>query len=384
MIRVLHSIDTTGPGGAETVFVNLIKGLDAQKFESIVVIPGPGWMYDTLRSKGVEPIFVQSRGGFNLRYLLELVRVIRKHKIDIVQSHLFGSNLYCSLAGMICRVPVISTFHGFVDSSEMERLMSLKVRMINWGSRKIVFVSDMLREHFVQKHGFADSKAVTIYNGVDTTIFKPQKDDSIRKELGISSEHILIGAVGNIRLPKGYDILLRAAKLVYEHYPECRFVVAGEGSGKLYDSLIEFRQQLGLEKVFYFLGFHSDSAKVMNNFDIFVLPSTSEGFSISTIESLACGLPVVVTKSGGPEEIVTHGKNGLLVGSKHNDIADAVIRLIGDSDLRNDLSINSCKKINEIFSLTKMIDKYTSVYHLILLPKSEYRVKSFLWRKFTK
>lgn len=363
MIRVLHSIDTTGPGGAETVFVNLVKGLDVQKFKSIVVIRGPGWVCDTLRSNGIEPIFVQSRGGFNIRYLWELVGVIRKHKIDIVQSHLLGSNLYCCLAGIICRVPVVSTFHGFVDRSETERLMALKVRIINRGSKKIVFVSDLLRKHFVQKHGFAENKAETIYNGVNTSVFKPQRSDSIRKKLGVLPEHILIGAVGNIRPAKGYDIFLRAAKLIYNHYPGCRFAVAGQGSGKLYDSLIELRQQLGLEKVFHFLGFQSDSAMVMNNFDIFVLPSTSEGFSISTIESMACGLPVVVTRSGGPEEIVTNGKDGLLVGRKPGDIAAAVKSLIENYDLRSDISVNSYKTINKKFSLTKMIEDYTSLYN---------------------
>lgn len=360
MIRVLHSIDTTGPGGAETVFVNLIKGLDAQKFESIVVIRGPGWVCDTLRLNGVEPIFVQSRGGFNIRYLWELVGIIRKHKINIVLSHLLGSNLYCSLAGMICCVPVISTFHGFVDSSETERLMSLKVRMINWGSKKIVFVSDMLREHFVQKHGFADSKAVTIYNGIDTSIFKPQKDDSIRKELGILSEHIVIGAVGNIRTAKGYHGFLNAAKLIYEKHPECRFVIAGHGEGDLYLSLLALRVELGLERVVFCIGFRDNVGIVYNNFDIFVLPSISEGFSISTIEAIACGLPVIVTRSGGPEDIISDGESGILVTANKEEIARGVIFLIENEGIRRRITNFSRDNVVCKYSTTRMIEKYSS------------------------
>ena len=67
MIRILHTIDTTGPGGAETVFVNLIKGLDTQKFESTVAIYGSGWVCDTLRESNIYPVFVPSRGKFNIR-----------------------------------------------------------------------------------------------------------------------------------------------------------------------------------------------------------------------------------------------------------------------------------------------------------------------------
>lgn len=358
MIRILHSIDTTGPGGAETIFVNLIKGLDTQKFESIVVIRGPGWVCDTLRSNGVEPIFVQSRGGFNFRYLWELVRVIRKYNIDIVQSHLLGSNLYCSLAGMICRVPVISTFHGFVDSSEMERLMSLKVRMINWGSRKIVFVSDMLREHFVQKHGFADSKAVTIYNGVDTSIFKPKKDDSLRKEFGILPEHILVGAVGNIRPAKGYSVLLEAAKLIYEKHPECRFVIVGHGEEGLYHSLLKLKKDLALENVCFFSGFRGNASTIYNNFDLYVSTSITEGFSISTIEAMASGLPVVVTHSGGPEEIVKNCGHGVICDNDKISVAKSVITLLRDRERSPEMMLEVCNYVGDTFGLNLMLRKY--------------------------
>ena len=92
MIKILHTIDTTGPGGAETVFINLIKGLDKTKFESVVAIRGPGWVYDELIRGGVKPIFLQTKGSFNYKYLLSMISIIRKNKIDVIQSHLFGSN----------------------------------------------------------------------------------------------------------------------------------------------------------------------------------------------------------------------------------------------------------------------------------------------------
>ena len=362
MIRILHSIDTTGPGGAETVFVNLIKGLEPKTFESIVVIHGEGWVADTLRSHGVEPIFIQSRGGFNFRYLLGLVNVIRKNRIDIVQSHLLGSNLYCCLAGLICRIPVVSTIHGFVDTSDRERLKWLKTRLINLGSKKIVFVSDRLREHYVHHLGFSARKSVTIYNGVDTSVFYPQKDDSIRKELGIGPEHVVIGAVGNIRPAKGYGLFLKAARLVYDRHPACRFVVAGQGSGALYQKLLQLRDDLGLQDVFFFIGFRADAALVYNNFDIFVLPSTSEGFSISTIEAMACGLPVAVTKSGGPEEIVNNKIYGIVADHSVESFSDSMELLI---NLKKNTNLICCKSVDHVklkFSLNSMIFLYEKIY----------------------
>jgi hypothetical protein len=95
MIRVLHTIDTTGPGGAETVFINLVKGLDPNRFESFAAIRGPGWVSDNLRKHQIQPIFINTRGAFSLKYLYGMIRIIKFLKIDVIQSHLFGANLYC-------------------------------------------------------------------------------------------------------------------------------------------------------------------------------------------------------------------------------------------------------------------------------------------------
>ncbi len=363
MIRILHTIDTTGPGGAETVFLNLAKGLDSRHFESFAAITGPGWVSDELRNNGIKPIFIRARGGFNIQYLLDLGRIIREYKIDLVQSHLLGSNVYCSLVGLICHVPVISTFHGFADTSNKERLMSIKRCLVNLGAKKIVFVSDRLREHFVREYRFSVEKSVTIYNGIDTSVFKPQPDCSIRKELGLTPENVLIGAVGNIRPAKGYEYFLKAARLIHEKHPECRFVIAGEGSGVLYDDLLKLRNELSLQDIFFFLGFRDDVPKVLNNFDIFVLSSVSEGFSISTIEAMSCGIPVVVTRSGGPEEIILDGENGIMVESKdYIGISEAIIKIMRFIQFKNNIINSGYKLVYEKFSHLSMIKNYKEVY----------------------
>jgi len=374
MIRILHTIDTTGPGGAETVFLNLVKDMNGDRFHSTVVIGGPGWVCNELRKIGIEPIFINSKGSFNLRYLLDLVKIIRSYRIDIIQSHLLGSNLYSSLAGLLCGVPVVSTFHGFVDVNAKERFSDLKSKIINLGSQKIVFVSEGLREFYVNKKGFSPGKSVTIYNSIDTSIFKPQRDDSIRKQYGIGPENVLVGSVGNIRPAKGYDYLLRAAKMVVDKHPEFRFVVAGEGSGKLYDDLLILRKQLNLEKIFFFLGFISDIPKLMNNTDIFVLPSESEGFSISTIEAMACGLPVIATRCGGPEEIISHLSNGILVDNDSiSCLSDSIIEIYINKSLRQNLVTNGLACVSNSYSNNISSGKYKSYYYNLLQNKRDYK-----------
>lgn len=364
MIRILHIIDTTGPGGAETVFINLIKGLDAHRFQSIVVIAGAGWVCDELRKIGIEPIVISSKGAFNFSYWGGLVNIIRKNRIDIIQSHLLGANLYSCLAGMFCNVPVISTFHGFVDIESHEKLYALKSKIISLGSQKIVFVSKRLLGYYVNQKRMPLSKSIVIHNGVDISVFKPNRDDSVRNKLGLESEHMLVGAIGNIRPAKGYEYLLEAARLAIDRMPQIRFVIAGEGAGGIYSDLLESRSRLGLEKHVIFLGFVSETCKLLNNLDLFVLSSVSEGFSISTIEAMACGVPVVVTQSGGPEEIIENGLSGIVVPPRDPRLmADAIIEsLESNGRFTNQAGIERCK---ELFSIGKMVGDYIEIYNSI-------------------
>lgn len=364
MINILHAIDTPGPGGAETVFLEIIRRLDKTRFCSYPVIPGKGYLFEELKKEGMEPIIIQSKGSFSLSYLSDLIHIVRKYKIDVIHSHLFGSNIYCSLTGLICRKPVISVFHGFVDAHVKDILLKARVALVNNGSRYTVFVSDHLKDFFVGTIGFKPEKAVTIHNGIDMSEFaNTKRDPEVRKELGCDEGTVVIGAIGNIRPAKGYEYLIRAAAIVVKKIPHCRFVIAGEGSGELFHSLQILRTELGLDRYVSFIGYRKDKANLLRAFDIFVVSSLSEGFSIAAIEAMSCRIPVVATRSGGPEEIINNGQTGILVESQKPDtLANALMHLINDTNLRSLLAGNGQKAVQEKFGVSKMIESYTHLY----------------------
>lgn len=364
MKTVLHTIDTTGPGGAETVFVNLAAKIDRQRFRSVVAINGPGWVHDELQRRGLNPILLTAgkNTSFDFRYLRQLIDIVRRERVDLIHSHLFGANVYSSLVGLLCGVPVVSTFHGAVDVGGRNRLRGLKFALINAGSRKIVFVSDHLRRQLLAGTRLAPARAARIYNGIDLAHHAPARDARLRRELGLDDEDVLTGAIGNLRPAKGYDVLLHAAALLAAKDRRFKIIIAGHGAGRLQERLLELRAQLGLEAQVFFLGFRADVAALLRNLDIFVLSSTTEGLSISTIEAMACGLPVVVTRSGGPEEIVRHEDNGLLVDVGSPDqIAAAIERIAGDAALRQLLSANASRAAVR-FGETAMIADYEALY----------------------
>jgi len=363
MITLLHTIDTTGPGGAETVFIDLATLLPRDQYRSIVLIRGKGWVYDELCRRGVRPILMDAKGSFNWRYLRSLTGLIRRERVDLIQSHLLGSNVYCSLAGLLTGIPVISTFHGEVDIGRDERFMALKFAAINAGSRHIVAVSEGLKMRIAGRTPLRVNKTGVIYNGIDTRQFSRPPAKELRQQLGWPEDCCLAGCLGNIRPAKDYPLLLEAAALLKGQGEDYRFVIAGQGEGELFDRLLSRRKELGLEERVVFLGFNDDPAGFLANLDLFVLPSSSEGFSIATIQAMASGLPVVVTRSGGPEEIVSHAVTGWMV-----DVGDAPglangLRTLGkDPDLRQQLASAGRQHAMANFDIQGMLSDYQQLY----------------------
>jgi glycosyltransferase involved in cell wall biosynthesis len=363
MKTILHCIDTTGPGGAETVFIDLATRLPADKYRAVVVIRGKGWVYEELCRRGVAPILLDAKGSFNRTYLSALCKLIRRERVDLVQSHLLGSNVYCAMAGLLTRTPVVTTFHGSVDIGERERFKWLKFAAINAGARCVVAVSEDLKDDILQRTPLRPGKLCVIYNGIDTSVFLRPRSERLRQQFGWAEEEIIIGSLGNIRPAKGYDFLLRAAALLQESPHRYRFVIAGQGKGGLYDGLLQLRKELGLEDRVLFLGFIDDAAEFLSNLDLFLSTSISEGLPLSAIQAMVAGLPLVATRCGGYEELVADRENGVLVDvGDPRAIADALELLVNDVGLQDKLAQQARKHVIETFDLSAMLAGYEKVY----------------------
>lgn len=331
------------------------------------MIRGEGWVYEELCRRGITPLFIDAKGSFNWRYLRDLVTLIRYERVDLIQSHLLGSNVYCSLAGLLMRVPVVATFHGAVDLAGTERLKGLKFTAINLGARCIVAVSASLRKNILSRTTLNASKTEVIHNGICTADFQRIHSDALRQQFGWGKENIIVGSLGNIRSAKGYDILLRAAALLKDKSVIFRFVIAGQGKHGLYDDLLKLRKELSLEDNVHFLGFNGDPAGFLSSLDLFLLPSKSEGFSIATIQAMAASLPVIVTRSGGPEEIVTHGENGLMIEANCPEaIAGALEKLAANPDLCAKLASRGREHAIQNFDISSMLRAYQNIYDRVL------------------
>jgi len=361
MKTILHVIDTGGSGGAETVFLNTATRLSPGRFRSIAVVGSDGWLAARLRERGMEPVIAPAKGSFNISYLLGLVEIIRREKPDAIVAHLYGSAIYASVAGMLCRRPVVSVLHGQSDVNPRARFAAAKAAIVRRGTSRVVFVSGNLRDELAPALGLDPRHCEVVVNGVDLDVFSPGRHSSIRDELRLPAGTALVGAVGNIRVPKAYDVLLRAAGRVLESGAAVHFAIAGDCSGALADKLLALRAELGIDRHVTFLGLRSDVANVLRNFDVFALSSRTEGFSIACIEAMACGVPVVSTRSGGPQQILDGGCGELVPVDDPAQLADAIRRLLESPAKRGAMIDAALERVRERYSLSAMIDNYESL-----------------------
>lgn len=357
-LSFLHIIDTTGPGGAETIFTQLAAETQKQGYKTIALIRGPGWVKSELERLGIDVRLMDCKGSLNIKFLLGLVSLLRREKITVIQSHLLGSNVYASLAGLICNIPVFSVFHGFVDVSKSERFRFLKFLAIRLGSKKVIAVTEQLRDMLTGVKILQPDNIIIIANGVDTHIFKPA-DEHGGAEL---TQKITIGCLGNFRKAKNYPLAVKVIERLVHQGFDVELLVAGDNKNKLADECRALSVELNISDKVHFVGFINNAADYLNSLDIYLLTSSSEGHPLALTQAMACGLPIVATKCG-IEHVVRDGETALLAENESVDsVCEKLVALINSSELRKKMFVSSPIAVREFWSLSSTLTKYMTIY----------------------
>jgi glycosyltransferase involved in cell wall biosynthesis len=360
---ILHAIETGGPGGAETVLRDLVSNLDRSRFRSLVLLPEGNWLPRELQERNVTTVLVDSRAWYDLKLPRAMFRIIRREHVDLIHSHLPGQNFYSCLVGRLTGCPTVVTYHGapWLTTGGGAR-QAFKFWFVARTAQMVVAVSDHLKTLLLNA-GFPADRMLRIYNGINISRFDEAQSSRLRAELRCSETTKLVGMVANLRQAKGYEYYVRAAGKVLEQFPDTRFVAVGEIDEDIGKQTRELVGALGLGQKFTFLGFRPNVAGILKDLDVFALSSLSEGLSIATIEAMAAGKPVVVTRSGGPQEIVEDNQSGFLVPAADTGaMASKICDLLQYPDKASILGRNARKTVESKFSLVKMVQEYESLY----------------------
>jgi len=205
-------------------------------------------------------------------------------------------------------------------------------------------------------------KLYVCYKSIDPTLYTSML--SQKQDRCSSMYHILF--IGGNMQRKGLPVLIKASSKVLKILPNTKFWVVGSDTGV--SRMISLSKELGVHSNFCFLGWipHEDLVNLYSQTDIFVMPSLTEAFGVTFLEAMACGVPVIGTRVGGIPEIIQHGYNGLLVEPNNSDdLADAIIQLLSDSELRKQLRIAGVETAHR-FDVSRMMECTYSIYKRII------------------
>lgn len=353
-IRVMHMNDSLNLGGAETMIFNLISDLNRQRITPFACsMSVDNALKSTFLESGIPVYECPKKSGLDWKNIFRIAKILRRERIDILHTHNFSSWLWGGLATLFtpsCRL--VHTQHSDIKLNRLPPapLRSILARV----SRQVAVVSDPVGKHLLDDGFCPAEKLRVIYNGIPLDTQKNDKDPDAR--------HLAI--VARLAPVKNHAFLIRSFAKVVRQHENIKLDILGDGP--LMDDLQQLTRELGVEDQVNFWGQVHNARTLMTSFDVFVLSSLSEGLSISVLEALAAGLPVIATDVGGNFILVRDNENGLLVPSEDESAMVAAIeKLLTASDsagLRDTMGQKSLQIVKSGFSNKTMVDKYQAIY----------------------
>ncbi|TVP48873.1 MAG: glycosyltransferase [Gemmatimonadales bacterium] len=298
-----------------------------------------------------------------LRQCRSLHRLVRKTRPDVVHSYFFWPIMYGRIlkrAGVIRNLVENREDQGFNLGPSDYRML----RLTSGVPDRVICVSEAVREVVVEREGLSPDRTVVVRNGVASSppTLSGVELEALRDEFGLGPEHLVVGMVANLNRPvKGTKYFIEALPLIARQVPEARFLLVGEGAER--EGLMARADELGVGDRTIFTGFRTDVDRLYSLIDVSVLTSLSEGLSITILESMSAGIPVVATRVGGNPELVDEGRTGLLVPPRDPEtFAGAVVTLLRDPARRRQMGAAGLKRAREEFSLPRVAARYQELY----------------------
>ncbi|MBI4358111.1 MAG: glycosyltransferase [Candidatus Omnitrophica bacterium] len=365
-IRLLQLIWSLDLGGAEQVVMDLARGLDRQKFKTIVCcLNNKGRYAPSLERTGIKVIALHKRSKFDPFLVSRLKEIIRTERIDLIHTHLYSAHLWGRMAAKATGVPCVSSEHG-MD----EWRTGLRLTLDRWYapvSKRMIFVSEAVKQFYMKANPSLDGRCRIIHNGVDVASFQKSAEEkqAFRESLGLSQNEKVIGIVGRLVPEKAHVDFIEAIQLLVENRKDILGLVVGEGA--LLDPLKKRVEEAGLERHVLFTGFRRDVSSLYQVMDVLALCSLREGFPLTILEAMATGVPVVATEVGGVLEMAEHEQDSLLVPPSDSPaLANAIHRVLEDEGLRAKLIENAKRKVSSRFSIARMVRDHESLYAEVL------------------
>lgn len=379
--RILHCLSSLHVGGVGQLVLRNITQIDKRRFESRVCYLTP--------RRDLEPQFIEAgftplclehqRKWHGVRTLLQLVKLLRQNRIDLVHTNHLLDRLYVGLAAALCGVPVVTTLHDTTISPDEAGKLLYRARvravtvLMDWIgcflTSRFVAVSEAVRDVYTRHRHVPRDHIEVLYSGVSTREFGVPSDgrgqERLRRELGIEGAYPVLINVGRLAKAKGQVWLVRMMPQLMERWPTARLIIVGEGGER--KALEEEIRRHGLGSHVSLVGQRSDVPNLLAVSDVFLFPSVSEGLPLALLEAAASGKPVVASNCGPIGEVVEDGASGYMVEPENPEaLAQAVLRVLESPQRARCMGLRGRQIVREKFDIRDSVPALERVYLSIL------------------
>ncbi|WP_031387036.1 glycosyltransferase family 4 protein [Desulfonatronum thiodismutans] len=369
VIRLLFLSDHLGYSkgvthGATTYFLNVLHLLPTAGIDlRVCFLRNRHTVAEKLEERGIFPMFLD-RGKWDPRALSDLVKLIKKHDINMVHAAGMKGILLGRTACRICGCKFIMHLHDTSVPGPLFRFLHRS--MAGWTDRCLAIskaVGELARSEF----GLHSEQVIVLYNGIDLgKAANPslQAREKIRRKFAIPEDSPVVGVVGRLSPEKGQEVLISEIPRLLTTHPKAILLLVGDGPTRL--KCESLAAELGIIHAIRFCGHRTDIPDILAAIDVLAIPSLKEGLSFSAIEAMASGRPVAAFRVGGLPELIDQEQTGLLA-PEHDapGLVDQIRRLLDDEILAARIVVSArafaCK-----FSVTSHVESLLDIYQAVL------------------
>ena len=360
---------------ADSTYLRLCQALKRRNVECVVVYADKSRSQDAprvFRENGVELLAANySEGAFS--YYRQLKRIISQYQITTVHTgffNYFSAVPWLARLGGVKQILFTEYTSGLWDPKSWWKtaLAGLRARTAGGPVTRFIAVSDFIKQRLIEI-GIPVERIVRVYLGVDSEHFRPSPEgrDALAEQYPIQREEVIMAAVTSFLPWKRVPVMVEACGLLARRGIAVRLFLCGEGPQR--GELEQIARRFGITEWVHFLGHRPNVEKILQGSDIFVHSSVGEAFGWAIIEAMACGLPVVGSRSGAITELVVDDATGFLATPLDpTSFADAVQKLVLDPNLRRKMGAAARRRVEENFTLdtyaANMICVYESIWSL--------------------
>ncbi len=369
--KILHVTTASDRvSGAERLLIDIARVADRSRWDlAFLTLASEGVVNRSLKEHGW-PVYSAelSTARDIVGGLARVLSVIRATRPDIIHTHLWHPAVLGAVIGRFTGARVVETRHYhdyYLIHQRRTRLL-----LSGWASRTmagVASVSPASKTHLVQAERVPPQRVVVIENGVDTDhlgTFSKSEGRARLTEAGVSSGPILVcAAIFEER--KGHRYLIEALSELTQAFPGVQLVLLG--TGLLVDAVRAQARERGLSERVHFLGHREDVHSLIAGADVYIQPSTEEGFGLAVVEAMALHVPVVVSDVGGMKSTVEHDRTGLRVPpGDAAALARAIGSVLSDGDKARRLADTARASAASRYSIHRMVREYEAWYDRVL------------------